>query len=243
MLPLNFFVRTYRKRIWLVKERNYNFSKHVRSGPKVTKREIIDSLQAFARQRGGNTFTQKLYDKWLKRALCSSQIGVRFGGWHKAMEAADLAPQWTFTKDPTEMVETFKDCWEENDDCPTDKVLTSYLKKHESKYTLGHYKRHFGGIRRLAKRVADHHEKRISEKQLIERWVNPHKSRLPLPASLRYQILSRDGQKCTICGKGASDGVVLEVDHIKHVSKGGTNDLSNLRTLCDGCNRGRGTQD
>ncbi len=226
-----------------MKERSYDFTKHVRSGPKVTKREILESLQAFAREKTADTFTQKAYDRWPKRVLCSSQIGVRFAGWHKAMEAAGLVPKWTFSKDPTEMVEAFMDCWEEHDDCPTDRAFESYLKKHGSKYTLGHYRRHFGGLRRLAKRIADFHGKRISEEQLSERWERPRKSRLPLPVGLRYQVLTRDGHKCTICGKTAADGVTLEVDHIVHVSKAGTNDLSNLRTLCDGCNRGRGDKD
>ena len=226
-----------------MKERSYNFSNHVRSGPKVTKREIVESLQSFAREKRADTFTQKAYDRWPKRVLCSSQIGVRFAGWHKAMEAANLSPQWNFTKNPTEMVETFLDCWEEHDDCPTDKAFTAYLNKHGSKYTLGHYKRHFGGLRRLAARVADYHGERISEKQLLERWTSPRKNRAPVPPAIRYQVLTRDKHKCTICGKGAADGVTLEVDHIIHSSKGGTNELTNLRTLCDVCNRGRGDKD
>jgi 5-methylcytosine-specific restriction endonuclease McrA len=226
-----------------MKERSYNFSKHVRSGPKVTKREIIESLQSFAREKQLRTFTQKAYDRWPKRVLCSSQIGVRFSGWHKAMEAAGLSPQWTFTKDPTEMVETYMDCWEEHDDAPTEKAFEAYLKKRGSKYTLGHYKRHFGGLRRLASRVVNYHDKRISESQLIERWEGSRKSRTPIPAALRYQVLRRDGEKCRICGKGAADGVLLEVDHIIPVSKGGSNDLNNLRTLCDICNRGRGDKE
>ena len=141
------------------------------------------------------------------------------------------------------MVETFLDCWEEHDDCPTDKAFTAYLNKHGSKYTLGHYKRHFGGLRRLAARVADYHGKRISEKQLLERWTSPRRNRAPVPPAIRYKVLTRDKHKCTICGKGAGDGVTLEVDHIIHSSKGGTNELTNLRTLCDVCNRGRGDKE
>ena len=63
--------------------------------------------------------------------------------------------------------------------------------------------------------------------------------RSKMSSTLRYQVLNRDGFRCTICGATAEDGVKLHVDHIKPVSKGGKTELSNLRTLCDRCNRGK----
>ena len=57
---------------------------------------------------------------------------------------------------------------------------------------------------------------------------------------LRYQVLTRDKHRCTICGATQQDGVKLHVDHICPVSKGGKTELSNLRTLCDRCNLGKG---
>lgn len=57
--------------------------------------------------------------------------------------------------------------------------------------------------------------------------------------SLRYDILKRDGFRCTICGRSQDDGVKLHVDHIKPVSKGGKTEPNNLRTLCEDCNQGK----
>lgn len=57
---------------------------------------------------------------------------------------------------------------------------------------------------------------------------------------LRYQVLNRDHHRCVICGASANDGVKLHVDHIIPVSKGGKTELSNLRTLCERCNLGKG---
>ena len=57
---------------------------------------------------------------------------------------------------------------------------------------------------------------------------------------LRYQVLNRDKNKCTICGASAKDGAKLHVDHIIPVSKGGLSTMDNLRTLCDRCNLGKG---
>ena len=55
---------------------------------------------------------------------------------------------------------------------------------------------------------------------------------------IRFDILKRDKKTCQYCGREAPE-VILEVDHIKPVSKGGTDDSSNLTTSCRDCNRGK----
>jgi len=62
-----------------------------------------------------------------------------------------------------------------------------------------------------------------------------------IPASVRVSVLHRDGYKCVFCGRSPNQ-VQLEVDHIVPFSKGGSNDLSNLQTLCFDCNRGKGSR-
>lgn len=55
---------------------------------------------------------------------------------------------------------------------------------------------------------------------------------------IRFEVFKRDKFTCQYCGKSAPD-VVLEVDHIKPVSKGGNNSMLNLVTACFECNRGK----
>jgi 5-methylcytosine-specific restriction endonuclease McrA len=62
--------------------------------------------------------------------------------------------------------------------------------------------------------------------------------RKPISRKDRFEIFNRDGFKCTYCGQSSPD-VVLHVDHIKPVAKGGTNDRSNLTTACSACNSGK----
>lgn len=55
----------------------------------------------------------------------------------------------------------------------------------------------------------------------------------------RFEVFKRDNFTCQYCGRMAPD-VVLEIDHINPISKGGNNDVLNLITSCFDCNRGKG---
>jgi predicted restriction endonuclease len=52
-------------------------------------------------------------------------------------------------------------------------------------------------------------------------------------AYIKEQVLQRDGYKCVICGN--SNKMLLQVNHIKPKAHGGTNEMSNLVTLCVFC--------
>ncbi len=60
-----------------------------------------------------------------------------------------------------------------------------------------------------------------------------------MTAKLRDTIKSRDGFACCFCGIGVKDEphLLLEVDHVTPVSRGGLSVPENLQTLCWRCNR------
>lgn len=60
--------------------------------------------------------------------------------------------------------------------------------------------------------------------------------RTPIPDVIRRAVLARDWYRCTWCGTGDQ---ILHVDHILPWSAGGTNETTNLRTLCQPCNLDR----
>jgi hypothetical protein len=63
-------------------------------------------------------------------------------------------------------------------------------------------------------------------------------------AGLWWSVLARDNWTCCSCGRTSKDeGIILEVDHIIPRSKGGTDDLDNLQTLCKKCNIGKSNKD
>lgn len=78
----------------------------------------------------------------------------------------------------------------------------------------------------------------LSRQQELNRQSTKNQ-RVLMTDSLRYDVMKRDGFRCVICGATAKDGVKLHVDHIFPVAKGGKTELSNLRTLCEHCNRGK----
>lgn len=62
--------------------------------------------------------------------------------------------------------------------------------------------------------------------------------RKALSKKLRFEVFLRDEFTCQYCGR-AAPSVVLELEHIVPVSRGGGNDKCNLTTACEECNAGK----
>jgi len=60
-----------------------------------------------------------------------------------------------------------------------------------------------------------------------------------LSPSTRFDVFQRDNFTCQLCGKTREEGAKLEADHKIPVSKGGSNRMGNLWTLCRECNAGK----
>lgn len=63
-------------------------------------------------------------------------------------------------------------------------------------------------------------------------------ARKKLSKKTRFSVFKRDGFVCQYCG-AHPPAVILEVDHIKPVARGGSNEIDNLITSCFDCNRGK----
>lgn len=69
--------------------------------------------------------------------------------------------------------------------------------------------------------------------------VVPMPKRKGLSNKIRFEVFKRDSFKCQYCGRSAPD-VMLQVDHINPVARGGKNAMTNLVTSCQPCNGGKG---
>ena len=65
--------------------------------------------------------------------------------------------------------------------------------------------------------------------------IKPTK-RKPIPKAVREAVFKRDNYCCVKCGSTKN----LEVDHKVSLANGGTNEMANLQTLCQDCNRRKG---
>jgi 5-methylcytosine-specific restriction enzyme A len=68
--------------------------------------------------------------------------------------------------------------------------------------------------------------------------TRPSGVRAPIPVRTRAIVFARDGLRCRRCGSIHN----LEIDHVHPFARGGSDDLSNLQTLCRGCNRRKGAR-
>ncbi len=62
--------------------------------------------------------------------------------------------------------------------------------------------------------------------------------RKSITKKVRFEVFKRDNFTCQYCGAVAPD-VVLHIDHIEPVAKGGDNEILNLITSCVACNSGK----
>lgn len=76
---------------------------------------------------------------------------------------------------------------------------------------------------------------------LVPAEVDSKPKRKAISKTLRFEVFKRDGFACQYCG-AAPPGVLLQVDHIKAVVTGGTNEIDNLVTACQPCNLGKGVR-
>jgi hypothetical protein len=83
--------------------------------------------------------------------------------------------------------------------------------------------------------------RRLSSKDLM-RAREAAEQKVKVRPSVRWQVFARDNWKCRKCGRGAQDGIILQVDHIVPRSKGGKDKIDNYQTLCHICNLGKGNK-
>lgn len=116
--------------------------------------------------------------------------------------------------------------------------LTHYYFIPARQLTLPHWESHMAAKRWVvladflaAQRAGIEIHVNLGNIQSTERNVSSHK---------RYRVLRRDGFRCCLCGRSATNGTRLEVDHRQSLHHGGSNSIDNLWTLCYECNRGKG---
>jgi hypothetical protein len=202
---------------------------------------IIEELRRIASVTGKDTVTKSDIDAYGR--LSYGVINKRFGSLRKALEASNLAPQRYMKATENELLTILIELWERTLKAEGRRPYRTDLRKYKFPISGDTYIRRFGSWKRALLLAYNS----IAENSDLESQENHAPSmsedaRKPVRESLsvrkRFFVMKRDHFACVKCG-ASGHGVKLEVDHIIPYSKGGTDALDNLQTLCFPCNRGK----
>jgi len=195
--------------------------------------ELVADLQRVAKLLNKHKITQKEYNENGK--YHSATYIRRFGGWNIALQKTGLKIGLKRTITNQELFNNLEVVWRTLDRQP----FVGEIKTPLSEYSHATYQRRFGSWLKACEEFIKYKKGDIefikmaqSESTAKSRNINNKK---------RLKILKRDNYKCVICGKSPATHVeiFLHIDHIQPFSKGGSNDIDNLRTLCHKCNLGK----
>lgn len=176
------------------------------------------------------------YRDYQKHGTYSTKVyRNRFGTWNKALELAGLAVGRGYILTDKQLLDNLEILWRKLGRQP----FYSEMKTPFSLFTPKPYTTRWGSWRKACEALV------LSKEGDIEfvreaKATSVARSRT-ISEKLRLQVLKRDNYKCVKCGRSPAThmGIFLHVDHIKPFSKGGSNLLDNLQTLCQKCNLGK----
>ncbi len=205
----------------------------------VSDEELIKDLKEVALKLGKDKVTQREYKtlgKYGRRTLIT-----RFGSWNKSLEKAGLSITTRKNIPEEELFQNLADLWQHFGRQPK----FHEVKQPLSKFSVSPYAQRYGSWYNALKAfIVTMNGDTIETKQ-----TNNEKNTTNNPRSInyrtRFKVMQRDDFKCQICGASPAmqAGVLLHVDHIVPVAKGGQATMDNLQTLCQKCNLGKSDLD
>jgi len=201
---------------------------------RISDEKMLESLQRFYDDKSGKKpFTTTEYDNWPSRLCHSGTISERFGGWRKALKKIGIEKGVQPREyESEELMDNLEKIWRTLGYPPGKRKLSK----------LGYgiserpYINRWGSVKNACALLSRYKNGEITENDLLK--GNNGKKRKSIPLKIRWDVLSRDNDKCVKCGCCPPE-IKLEVDHIVPIAKGGDNSFENLQTLCNRCNQGK----
>jgi len=216
---------------------------------KIPKEEIIKELRRVAKLFNYRRFGWREFDKVSK--LCKSYCVKRNfdGSWNKALDSIGIPLREKSRRkfSNRDLFIEMERIWKTLGHRPS----RIEWEISQPKISYNTYKKYFGGWTNACLKFIEHKmggdiqlgfdtESATDVPTQMEAKVIKKRKR-DIPLGLRLKVLQRDGFKCVLCGRSPAliRGVVLHIDHILPVAKGGDTRLENLQTLCKECNLGK----
>ena len=203
--------------------------------------ELLSDLKRVAALLDTNTIIQREYIQYGNYRI--ETVLYRFGNWNNALEQANLSLSSNHQHSIEDLFENIERVWQIKGKQP---VRSDMNNKSISKISSGAYVRRFGTWNNALKSFVDYmNQEEQSEERVIPLSVGEKRygkqATRDINLRLRWRILQRDNFKCCKCGASpATDpSVILHIDHIIPMAKGGETTPNNLQTLCSKCNLGK----
>lgn len=217
---------------------------------RTTEKDVETSLRRFAKAFPPEKRGSGNYRFWKNKSVSEHVITEMFGSFKRALDRFGIE---NFAKekkyDEDQLLTFFEKLWRWRKAPPSAGDFKTYKKENKHGISYEVFRDRFGGEgwRRFLNLFADYKNGLITKSDLLQQAIprtSPLRKR-QIPLRLRARILTKFGQKCSICGASPKKGndVELHVDHIVPFSKGGTHSEHNLRVLCGNCNLGRGNRE
>jgi hypothetical protein len=167
-----------------------------------------------------------------------SAVARRFGSLRRACERAGLKSQRFMKATNEELLGHIVNLWQQVLEKEGRTPQRRDLKAYGFPVSSDTITRRFGTWRKaLVRAHASVTENSINDEPSSVPADVPRK-RIALSLRKRFFVLKRDHFACVRCGASGM-GIRLEVHHRVPFAKGGSDNLSNLETLCYECNRGQ----
>jgi hypothetical protein len=209
-----------------------------------SKPALISELRRIQRVIGNRSITHRDIKKYGK---ASWQTYFRkFGSFSNALKEAGLRPSRYIDVSKEELLREIISLWTRTLETEGRRPYVSDIKKYGSPYSQDTYRRRFGSWKKAlvsaynSASTLDKAKSNICASHLYDSRSKATSKTIREEPSIRkrFLVFKRDHFACVLCGRSGV-GVSLEVDHKTPLSKGGSNQLPNLQTLCFECNRGK----
>ena len=205
----------------------------------VSDEELIKDLKEVALKLGKDKVTIRQYEtlgKYSGRTLIN-----KFGSWNNSLKKAGLSITTRMNISEEELFQNLADLWQHFGRQPKFHEVRQPL----SKFSAATYGNRFGSWYNALKAFIATMNGDIIETKQTNNEKNATNNPRSINYRIRFKVMQRDDFKCQICGASPAmqAGVLLHVDHIVPVAKGGQATMDNLQTLCQKCNLGKSDLD
>ncbi|MFZ0338760.1 MAG: HNH endonuclease [Terracidiphilus sp.] len=197
---------------------------------------MLAELRRIAQVIGSDTVT----NADLKRVgrVSHSAIVRRFGSLRHALSLAGLRSSRFMKATDEELLGIIIDLWRQTLEKEGRIPRQSDLETYGFPLSSDTITRRFGGWRRALVKARDSITLEAVEAEPQDSPIEAPRERRDISIRKRFFVMKRDHFACVRCS-ASGYGVKLEVHHRFPFAKGGSDNLSNLETLCFDCNRGQ----